>query len=299
MACFSDRHKYTLAKMQSVVAGRLQLLAAALLFSTGGAAIKATSLTSWQVAGFRSVTAAVALLVLVPASRQAWSLRASIAGAAYAGTLLLFVLANKLTTAANAIFLQDTAPLYLLLLGPWLLKEKIRRSDILLLLVLAAGMAMFFVGGHPPSLTAPDPATGNVLALLSGVFWALTLAGLRWVELASGGRSSGMCSVVIGNFLAALIALPRAFPVVSAGLADWLTIAYLGIFQVGLAYVFLTRAIRRTPAFEASLLLLAEPAMNPVWAWLLHGERPGGPAIVGGALILGATVARALRAPDA
>lgn len=278
----------------TAAASRLQLLAAAFLFSTGGAAIKATSLTGWQVAGFRSLVAAVALFVLVPAARRGWSRRTLLVAVGYAGTLVLFVLANKLTTSANAIFLQDTAPLYLLLLGPWLLREPVRRSDILLMVIIAAGMSLFFIGGQQAQRTAPDPLRGNLIAALSGVCWAMTIGGLRWIETARQGRESGMATVVAGNLIAGLVCLPKALPIGAPTFADWSVILYLGVFQIGLAYVFLTRAMRRTPALEASLLLLAEPAMNPVWAWLVHGERPGGLAILGGALILAATIGRAI-----
>jgi len=279
--------------MSHAAASRLQLLAAAFLFSTGGAAIKGTALTGWQVASFRSLAAAVVLAALFPAARR-WSWRVVVAGLGYAGTLIFYVLANKLTTAANAIFLQGTAPLYLLLLAPWLLRERIRRADLILMLVIAAGMALFFTGRQAPTRIAPDPLLGNVLGALSGVCWALTLAGLRWIE--SGGRAgeSGIATVVAGNSLAGLISLPMAVPVVEASAADWLVIAYLGVFQIGLAYICLTRAMRSLPALEASLLMLAEPALNPVWAWLVHGETPGALAIAGGALILAATVLRSM-----
>jgi drug/metabolite transporter (DMT)-like permease len=109
---------------------RLLVLSAALLFSTGGAAIKATALTGWQVASFRSGIAAVVLLLCMPAWRRVWHPRTLAVGAAYAATMILFVLANKLTTATNTIFLQYTAPLYLLLLAPWLLREPVRLSDL-------------------------------------------------------------------------------------------------------------------------------------------------------------------------
>lgn len=268
---------------------RLLLLAAAFLFSTGGAAIKATALTSWQVACFRSAVAAAAILAMVPAARQRWSRRELVAAAAYCATMVLFVTANKLTTSANAIFLQDTAPLYLLLLGPLLLKERLRRTDLLLAALLVVGMGMFFLG-RERAATAPDPLRGNVVALLSGIAWALTIAGLRWVG--RGGRS-GMPTVVAGNLMACLLCLPMALPVAHAGWADAAVMAYLGVFQIGLAYACLTRAVAHVPAFEASAVLLAEPALNPLWAFLVHGERPGAWAIGGGALILGATLANA------
>jgi drug/metabolite transporter (DMT)-like permease len=274
---------------------RLAVVAAAVLFSTGGAAIKATTLTSWQVAGFRSGIAAAAVLLLVPASRRGWSWRTPVVGIAYAATLLLFVLANKLTTSANAIFLQSTAPLYLLLLGPLLLQEPIRRRDLGFMLAIGAGLACFFVGTEPPVRTAPDPVKGNLLALASSVTWAFTLLGLRWLGRAGGeddGGSGSIAAVVAGNVIAFGVALPFALPVLQATPADWFTLAYLGVIQIGLAYVLLTRGMSRVPAFEASILLLCEPVLNPVWSWLVHGEQPGAWALLGGAAILGATLSK-------
>ncbi len=278
-------------RARSHLASRLELLATAILFSTGGAAIKATTLTSWQVASFRAAVAGVMLLLLVPATRRNWSWRTPLVGLAYASTMVMFVWANKLTTSANSIFLQDTAPLYLLLLGPLVLREPIRKSDLLLMAALAAGLALFFVDQQAPLGTAPDPFRGNLIAVASGVTWASTIAGLRWLE----GRDGGMAAVVSGNAIAAFGCLPLALPVVSSQPVDWAVIAYLGIFQIGLAYALMTRAMRHTPALEASLLLLVEPALNPVWTWFVHGERPGPMAIAGGCLIISATVAAMFR----
>jgi DME family drug/metabolite transporter len=272
----------------------LQVLAAAALFSTGGAAIKATSLDSWQVAGFRSGIAALAVFLLVPAARRGWSARMLPVGLAYAATMVLFVASNKLTTSANAIFLQSTAPLYVLLLGPWLLREPIRRTDLLFMAVVGLGLALFFVGDEAPLATAPDPLRGNLLALASGGFWALTVIGLRWLETPGedGRGGSAMATVVAGNAIAFAACLPLAVPVQGTTPADWLAVAYLGLFQIGLAYALLGTGIRHVPALEASVLLLAEPALNPIWAWLAHGEVPGAWALAGGALILAATVFR-------
>jgi drug/metabolite transporter (DMT)-like permease len=280
--------------MSAGVRSRLQLLAAAVLFSTGGAAIKATTLTAWQVAGFRSLIAAAAVALFIPASRRHWSRRALVVALAYASTLILFALSNKLTTAANAIFLQSTGPLYLLLLGPVLLRERVRRSDLLLMGVMAGGMALFFAGEQAPSRTAPNPWLGNVLGAFSGLSWALTIAGLRWIASNHKGAEAGMATVAAGNVIAGVVCLPMALPVAQAVLSDWLVLAFLGVFQVGLAYVFLTRGVRHATALEASLLLLAEPALNPVWAWLVHGETPGPLAMLGGLLILLGTLLRAI-----
>jgi drug/metabolite transporter (DMT)-like permease len=266
---------------------RLLLLLTALLFSTGGAAIKATQLTNWQVASFRSAVAAVAVLVLMPDSRRGWNPRVLLVACAYALTLLCFVLANKATTSANSIYLQSTAPLYVLALSPWLLGERIRRHDALFGAVVALGLVLFFVANEAPVATAPNPLRGNLLAAFSGITWALTITGMRW--LGRRGGSAPAAIVVAGNQIAAVAALPMALPVTRAGWNDVAVILYLGIFQIGLAYFFMTRAIRHVPAFETATLLMLEPAINPVWAWLVHGERPAALALAGGALILGAS----------
>ena len=134
--------------MNERVRNRLLLLAAATLFSTGGAAIKAASITSWQVASFRSGIAALALMLLVPAARRGWTWKLAPVGLAYAATLVLFVLSTRLTTGANAIFLQSTAPLYLLLLAPLLLHEHIRRGDLFFIGAIGVGMALVLLGGQ-------------------------------------------------------------------------------------------------------------------------------------------------------
>jgi len=269
----------------------MEVLAAALLFSTGGAAIKATTLSGYEVAGLRSGVAAAVLLALLPAARRGFTRRAALVGVAFACSLVLFVSANKLTTAAAAIFLQSTAPLYVLVLGPWLLRERASRSDLVLMLPVAAGLLLVFLGAGAPGRTAPDPVRGNLLALLSGVTWACAIMGLRW--MGEDQKTSPLASVVAGNLIAFAACLPMMRPVSAVPLGDWIAIGYLGVFQVALSYVFLAAGVRRLPALETSLLLLAEPALNPLWAWIAHGERPSLLALAGGALILGSTAAKA------
>ncbi len=268
-------------------------MAAALLFSTGGAAIKAISLTPWQIASFRSGIAALSLALLIPDGRRQWRWALVPAGAAYAATLVLFVIATKLTTSANAIFLQSTAPLYLLLIGPLLLKEPLSRSDLLFLLAVAAGMWLCFVSTGPAVASAPDPRTGNLVGAVSGLTWALTVAGLRWLSRRSTTGNPATATVVIGNLLACVATLPLALPAPHADSKALGVLLYLGIFQIGLAYVLVTRAIRHVPAFEATTVLLLEPALNPVWVWLVEGERPGLGSLEGGVLILSATLLNA------
>ncbi|MFN0100506.1 MAG: DMT family transporter [Bryobacteraceae bacterium] len=271
---------------------RFYVLAAALLFSTGGAAIKAITLTSWQVASLRSLVAALVLLALLPEARRMRSKQVWIASIAYAATLILFVLANKLTTAANAIFLQATAPFYLLAIGPLLLKEPNRTRDYILGGVMATGMALFFFDSSSASALAPNPALGNALAGATGFTWALTVTGLRGLSKREG--TSSLPVVSAGNLVAFAAALPFALPLGGIGTADLSVLLYLGCIQIGLAYFCMTRGVKHVPAFETSVLILLEPAMNPVWTYLIHNERPGPLALAGGAIIMASTLGHTL-----
>lgn len=281
------------APLPTPLSARIRVLAAAALFSSGGAVIKSVSLSGWQVASFRSMVAAVALLLLMPEARRRPNARVLGVGAAYAATMVLFVLANKLTTAASAIFLQSTAPLYVLLLSPWLLQERVRPRDLIYMAVLAFGLGLFFVGLDPVSATAPNPLLGNLLSVLSGITWAVTIMGLRALGRAAGeGGSWGPAAALWGSIIAATACLLPAVPVESSRPVDWVLIAYLGVFQIAVAYIFLLRGLESVRALEASLLLLLEPVLNPIWAWIVHGERPGGWSLTGGALILLATLVK-------
>lgn len=267
---------------------------AAFIFSTGGAAIKAADFGAWQIASFRSGVAALTLFVLLPSARRGFGWKPALVGVAYASTLISFVLANRLTTSANAIYLQSTAPLFLLLLGPWLLREKVTRRDLPILAAVLAGLMLVFMGNDAPSRTAPDPVLGNAVALISGLSYALMLLGLRWLGR-SGNADAGITAVVMGNAIAFLVGLPFALPLGSHGGVSWGVIVYLGVIQIALAYILVTRGLRHVPALDASLLLLVETACNPVWSWLLLGEVPSMWALAGGVLIVAATVLQAAR----
>jgi DME family drug/metabolite transporter len=275
---------------------RIRIALAALLFSTGGAAIKAADFSAWQIASLRSGVAAITLFVLVPGARRGFGWRPALVGVAYAATLVLFVLANRLTTSANTIYLQSTAPLYVLLLAPLLLRERIRRRDLPVIFAVLGGLALVLLGANPPSTTAPDPARGNIFAAMSGLSYALLLCGLRWLGR-DGGADRGISAVLLGNLIACLAGLPMALPLGSHPVTAWGIILYLGIFQIAGAYLLVTSALRHVPAIEASLMLLVETAFNPFWAWLLLGEVPAMLALVGGGLIIGATILQAARSP--
>jgi drug/metabolite transporter, DME family len=275
---------------------RLQVLAAALLFSTGGTVIKLTSLSAWQIASYRSGVAVLGVLVglaLTGRKMPRLTTKMGLIGLAYAVTLTLFVSANKLTTAASAILLQSTAPLYVLVLGAWLLRERIRRYDWLTLALMVGGLALFALASDPTAVTAPDPARGNALGLIAGVTWAITILGLRWLSSGEAGGDAGLAGVVAGNLLAFVLLLPWALPGPLPSGRDLGALLFLGLVQIALAYFFLIAGVRRLPAFEASLLLLIEPVASAVLAWLVHGERLSLVTLAGGALILAGTGAKA------
>src|SRR3989449_7171628 len=270
---------------------RSKIIVAAILFSSGGAAIKFCSFGAWQLAAFRAAFAMLTILVLLPESRRGWSWRTVVVGFAYAATTLLYVQANKHTTAASAIFLQSTSPLFILLLAPVLLGEHATRRDIAQMAVMGAGLGLFLLGLDQRSATAPNPALGNVLAAICAVTWAFTVMGSRW--LAARGASVAAAAAA-GNLTAGTIALVMAQPFAAGRPADWAVVAFLGVCQLGIPYLFLARAVPRVRALEVGLFLLIEPVLNPIWAWLVHGETPGPATLAGGALDPGATAGRML-----
>ena len=275
---------------------RLQLVLAALCFSTAGAAIKWCAFGPSQIAAIRALVAMLAILVLIPESRHRWSWRVGLVGVGYAAAGVLFVFANKLTTAANTVFLQATNPLFVVALAPWLLKERVQAADLAFMGVLTVGLTLLFVGGQRHFATAPDPAVGNVLAAGSAVAWAFTVTGYRWLARQGGaGHGPIAAAAACGNLIVFLVCVPGALPFAAGRAVDWVIVIYLGVFQLGLAYVFLSRAIARVPALEASLFLLVEPVLSPVWAWLAHGETPGPLAALGGIVILTATALKSWR----
>lgn len=273
----------------------LAMVVASVLFSTGGAAIKWAEFTGWQIASLRAGIAGLTLLLLVPEARRGWGWRPALVGAASAATGICFVLANRLTTSANAIFIQSASPLYVLALGPLLLRERVRLRDVLFMVPVGIGLSLFLLGDQPAGATAPNPTLGNLIAAVSSLTFAFAVVGFRWLGRGGLGiTGTPMTAVTLGNFIAFAVAFPMALPLGSHPVGDWLVLGYLGVFQIGLAYYFIARAMTRLSALEASVLMLLEPAFNPIWSWLLHGEVPGRLAMVGGGLVLGATAARSM-----
>ncbi|HEX8186990.1 MAG TPA: EamA family transporter [Pyrinomonadaceae bacterium] len=271
----------------------LYVLAAALLWSTGGLFIKATPLDAFQLSFGRSLFAAVTVAALTRREGFGVNGLTVVSSVLYAALLLLFVMANKLTTAANAIFLQYTAPLYVLVLEPLLFRERFRRSDVFVVAACVAGMSLFFVGR-----LRPQDVEGNLTALASGVCFALFLLSLRHPSARRVNRAS---SVIYGNLLLCLVTLPSFVPAAAElTTKDVLIVLYLGVIQIGLAYTLFTLGMARgVRSLDAGVVGYIEPMLNPVWVFLFLGERPSGWAVVGGCVIVAAvfvhTVALARR----
>lgn len=262
----------------------LFVLAAALLWSSGGLFIKWTSLSGLELSCFRSF---FALLTVATFTRhEGFGLNGvtAIGSVLYAVLIILFVSATKETTAANAIFLQYTAPVYLLILEPLVYKEKFRRRDLVTVLVCIGGMALFFVGQ-----LRPQDVAGNLMALASGLCFALYFLSLRHPKARAVNRAS---SVIYGNLLVVLVAAPWAFSALRhVGTHDLMSVVYLGVVQLGISYTLFTVGITRgVRSLDAGIICYIEPVLNPVWVFLVLGERPSRWAVLGGAIIITAVI---------
>jgi DME family drug/metabolite transporter len=266
----------------------LLVLGAAILWSTGGLFIKATKLSGLELSFGRSLLAAITVAVFT--RREGFGLNrvTALAAAIYAALLVLFVLATKQTTAANAIFLQYTAPVYVLVLEPLFYKEKFRRRDLITVAFCIVGMSLFFVGK-----LRPQDVTGNLLALASGLCFAFYFLLLRHSSARSVNRAS---SVIYGNLLVVLFAAPAGLAAMKhLSALDTVSVAYLGIVQIGVAYLLFTLAMARgVRSLDAGIIGYIEPVLNPVWVFLFIGERPAKWAILGGAIIVAAVLGHML-----
>jgi drug/metabolite transporter (DMT)-like permease len=259
-------------------AGILSIVVAALLWSTGGIGIKAVADPALKVTFYRSVFAAVTLFLIFRRDVRVKPTPAFLVAIVSYGTCLTtFVIATKWTTAANAIFLQYAGVIWVLLLSPLVLREAMRRRDVIAIAVALAGMALFFIGRFEARGMA-----GNAMALTSSVFFATMILALRREHHAS------RAAVIWGNVLLAVALFPFVMHDLSLTLKSLLALLFLGIFQIGLAYAFFVRGLAYVTATQASLTGMLEPVMNPIWVLLFLGERPSAFALVGGAIVLAA-----------
>jgi drug/metabolite transporter (DMT)-like permease len=265
--------------------GILLVAGAALLWSTGGMAIKALAEPPLKIAFYRCGIAAVALLLLLRPRVARWSAEFLVAIASYAACLITFVVATRWTTAANAIFLQYSGVVWVLLFSPVVLKEPFRPRDAAAVAAALGGMALFFVG------KLSYGGAGDWVALHSGVFFATLVISLR-----RQGQAGARAAVTWGNILGAAALLPVMPGQLSLTLRSAAILAFLGVFQIALAYVLFVAGLQRVTATQASLVGMLEPVCNPIWVFLAIGERPTGWAVAGGFVVLAAVAWRTLSA---
>jgi drug/metabolite transporter (DMT)-like permease len=267
----------------------LLVLGAAILWSTGGLFIKATHLSAFEISFGRSLLAAITIIFFTRREGLGLNRISAITSLLYAALLILFVMATKLTTAANAIFLQYTAPVYVLILEPIFYKEKFRARDFITVAACVGGMSLFFVGK-----LRPQDVSGNLLALASGVCFALFFLLLRHAKARQVNRAA---SAIYGNLIVVLICAPAFFGAARHGISaeDYARVAYLGVVQIGFAYLLFTLAMARgVRSLDAGIIGYVEPVLNPIWVFLFLGERPSGWAIIGGAIIIASVIAHTL-----
>jgi len=263
----------------------LLLVATATLWSLGGLLIKSVNANPLAIAGTRSAIATVVLLLVLRKPKFTWSFAQIGAALAYAATTILFVTATKTTTAANAIFLQSTAPIYVTLLSAWLLKERIKLLDWITVFIVMGGMVLFFLDN-----LSTTGILGNVVAATSGISFAFFTIFMRMQK-----EGSPLESILLGNLLTATIGLPflsRSVPNASG----WACLMILGVVQLGIPYILYSKAIKHVTALEAILISVIEPLLNPIWVFLMLGEVPGPLALIGGPIVLVAITVRCVLA---
>jgi DME family drug/metabolite transporter len=267
------------------------VLIAVLLWSTGGLFIKLTDghLDAYQVTFFRSLFAAITVLILTRKDGLKINAFGILTSIIYALLLFLFVWATKKTTAANAIFLQYTAPIYILVFAPFLIGEKFHWRDLITVVVVLAGMSLFFVG----QLRLED-YQGNIAALFSGIFLGLYIMLLRHPK-ADGFNPA--IAVIYGNFLLAAVNAPTGISAIpSMTSMVWFAVTFLGVVQIGISYILFIKGVRGgTRPLDASLIGFIEPLLNPVWVFIFVGERPSQWALLGGGIIIAAIAIHTIR----
>ena len=263
--------------------GLVYISITALLWSSSGLFIKVlTALDAYQISFYRSIIAAITIIVILIIKDKKVTFETDkltiLASVFYSGILIFFVIANKLTTSANAIFLQFTAPIYLLFLEPLFLKTKFRKKDLITIIICISGMFLFFMG----KLEIGN-IYGNIVAILAGICFALFSLFVKWKKMKGSGNT--IISIVYGNILVGLICLPLVFSNLSLTLTETYILLYMGIVQIGISYFIFNIGIKYVSATESMIIGMLEAIFNPVWVFLGVGEIPAPTAVAGGLII--------------
>ena len=258
---------------------------ASVLWSIGGLLVKLLDWNPVAISGTRSIIAALVLLAYIKKPKITKSKPQILGAIAYSTTVLFYVIANKLTTAANAILLQYTAPIFVALLSFWILKEKVHWYDIISIGVVIFGMGLFFI---------EDVSSGNILGNIIAIVSGFTLACCT-LALRAQKDGSGMETICLGNLLTFIIAIPFILKV-EATMRDLIVAISLGVFQLGISYIFYVNSLKYITALEAILIAVFEPILNPLWVYIFLREKPGINAIIGGVIVIIAVTLRGIYA---
>ncbi|MBZ0203135.1 MAG: DMT family transporter [Ignavibacteria bacterium] len=270
--------------------GLIYISFTAFLWSTSGFFIKYLSINAFQISFFRSVVAAITIYVICLLRKQKVKFEfdkvSNFAAIFYAGILILFVIATKMTTAANAIFLQFTAPMYLVVLEPLLMKTKFEPKNIITVLICIGGMLLFFFG----KLEIGN-IYGNLIAIASGICFAMFSLLIKYKRVKQKTDST-INNVITGNALVAIIAGCIIFPNFHLDLSQGLILLYMGAIQIGVSYIIFNEGIKYVSATESMIIATLEAMFNPIWVFIGIGEAPSIYSILGGAIIFGAIIWR-------
>lgn len=272
--------------------GLIYISFTAFLWSTSGFFIKYLSIGAFQISFFRSGIAAITILTISLLRRKKFRFEfdtvSNFASVFYAGILILFVIATKMTTAANAIFLQFTAPIYLVVLEPLFLKTKFESRNIITILICIAGMVLFFFGK-----LEIGSIYGNLIAICSGICFAMFSLLIKYKKVKHKSENT-ISSAITGNALVAVIAFIIIFPNLSLSLNETLCLLYMGSIQIGISYMIFNEGIKYVSATESMIIATLEAIFNPIWVFIGIGETPSIYSIFGGVIIFGAIMWRNL-----
>ena len=277
----------TKAEKDQQLHGQLAVLLTAILWSSSGLFVK---LLEWHPVVIASLRSYIAVFFLVifrfifppPSGSQNKPLPLWIGACAFAYTMLSFVIANRITTAANAILLQYSAPIWGAFLAWWLIKEKPRWEHWGALVLVFGGMGLFL----NDALGSGGAIIGDLLSVSSGISFALYSVLLRKIK-----DSNPRDIMLLGHAVCAFFGVPFMIlhpPVLTP--SSVAIIFYMGIIQIGLTSVLFVYGMKRVRAIQALLITTAEPLLNPVWVFLIIGERPSLTALMGGAIIIATVV---------
>jgi len=256
--------------------GILAVFVTAILWSSGGLLIKLISLNAMQLSFFRCLIAAIVFAIIFRKRLLVVNGFTFLNAGFYAAVLTTFVIATKTTTAANAIFLQSTAPIYVLIFEPIINKTKLEKINAITIAICFLGMIFFFLGE-----LSPGHLIGNIVALFAGLCFAAFFLGMR-----KNGSEYQQSSIFYGNILVSLICIPFLFDMKPLSFNDLWMVTFLGVFQIALAYALFSYGLKRILAVEASIISMFEPVLNPVWVLIGYGEVPSFYAMIGGAIII-------------